>query len=195
MQALPMNSNTEIDAVRLALAKSSFWNIGYFAAGFIFWIWVLVTGVCFPIEEAKIYWLVGTFFIFPMAVSFSRIMGADPFSKGNILGELVGYTHLSVISLTFPVVILFMVYYPEAMIFFMAIAYCLDFYVMTWAFGSPLFGIHAAVRVIVVSIIWFAVPDLREIAIPVVVALAYLVTIALIPFLRNKWIKRHTENK
>jgi len=64
----------------------------------------------------------------------------------------------------------------------MAIANCLDFYVMTWAFGSPLFGIHAALWVVVVSIIWFAIPDWREIVIPAAVALAYLTTIVLIPF-------------
>lgn len=186
-----MNTNTDLHSIRYELAKRSFWNIGYFVTGFIFWIYVMGIKLYFPLEVAKIYWLVGTFFIFPMAVLFSWLIGADPFSKGNVLGELVGNTHLSVITLTFPIVILSMVYFPEAMILIMAIAYCLDFYVMTWAFGSPLFGIHAAVRVLVVSIIWFALPVWREIMIPALVALAYLTTIVLIPFLRSKWLKSH----
>ncbi len=183
-----MNTNTDLHSIRHDLAKRSFWNIGYFVAGLIFWIYVIVIEIYFPLEVAKIYWLVGTFFIFPIAVLISRIIGADPFSKGNILGELVGYTHMSVITLSFPIIILAMIYFPEAMILIMAIAYCLDFYVMTWAFGSPLFGIHAAVRVVVVSIIWFTIPDWREIAIPAVVALAYLTTLVLIPILRGRWL-------
>jgi hypothetical protein len=48
----------------------------------------------------------------------------------------------------------------------MAIAYCVDFYVMTWAFGTPLFGVHAAVRTLVVTLIWFAWPQWRMVAMP-----------------------------
>ena len=186
-----MNTNIDLHSIRVDLAKRSFWNIGYFAAGLTFWIYVIVIAIFFPLEVAKIYWLVGTFFIFPISVLISRLMGADPFTKGNILGELVGYTHMSVITLTFPIVILAMIHFPEAMILIMAITYCLDFYVMTWAFGCPLFGVHAAVRVVVVSIIWFVLPGWREIVIPAVVALAYLITFFLIPVLRGRWLNNY----
>lgn len=53
--------------------------------------------------------------IFPVAVALSRLLRADPFSNGNALGELVGHTHMSVITLTFPMVIAAFVYMPEAM--------------------------------------------------------------------------------
>ena len=184
-------TDDNLQALRVDLAQRSFWNLGYFVAGLVFWLYVIATDVYFPLEVAKIYWLVGTFFIFPIAVLVSRLVGADPFSKGNRLGELVGYTHMSVIALTFPVVIFSLIYFPEAMILILAIAYCLDFYVMTWAFGSPLFGIHAAARVVIVTVIWFALPDWRKIALPAMVALAYLVTVILIPILRRKWLAMH----
>lgn len=183
----------ELRALRTDLATRSFWNIGFFIAGFLFWIFVLITGQIFALEQSKVLWLVGTFFILPMAALSSKIVGADPFTKGNRLADLVGYTHMSTISLSFPLVIASFVYFPEAMLLVMAIAYCIDFYVMSWAFGTRIFGIHAAARVLLVSIAWFAFPSLRVIAIPVIVAVAYIVTVLLIPVLRSKWLREASE--
>lgn len=175
-------------AVRIDLAKRSSWNIGYFVSGLVFWLYVAIVAASVPLEVARIYWLVGTFFIFPVAVLASRLLGVDPFSKGNALGEFVGYTHMSVITLTFPIVLASFLYFPEAMVLIMAILYCVDFYVMTWAFGSRIFGIHAAARVVAVTAIWFALPTGRDVVVALTVAVAYLVTVALIPPLRRRWL-------
>jgi hypothetical protein len=140
-----MNSDS-LHSLRIDLARRSQWNIGYFCSGFVFWVYAAVVGGSQPLPMARIYWLVGSMVIFPVAVALSRLLRADPFSNGNALGELVGHTHMSVITLTFPVVIAAFVYMPEALPLVMAIAYCVDFYVMTWAFGTPLFGVHAAVH-------------------------------------------------
>ena len=174
--------------LRKDLAIRSFWNIGSFIAGFLFWILVLLTGQLYPLEQAKLLWLVGTFFIFPIALIASKILGAEPFTRGNLLADLIGYTHMSVIALSFPLVIASFVYFPEAMLLVMAIAYCIDFYVMSWAFGTKIFGIHAAVRVLLVSVVWFAFPAIRLVAIPIIVAFSYLATVALIPVVRRKWL-------
>ena len=183
-------TDTTVHALRVDLAQRSFWNVGYFVAGLCFWLYVVALDIYFSLDVANIYRLVGTFFILPVAVLVSRLLHADPFSKGNALGELVGYTHMSVITLTYPIVIFCMLYVPEAMILVLAIAYCLDFYVMTWAFGSPLFSMHAAVRVVIVTIIWFARPAWREIVLPATVAVAYLATVILIPILRRQWLAK-----
>jgi Family of unknown function (DUF7010) len=184
-----MNSDS-LHSLRIDLARRSQWNIGYFCSGFVFWVYAAVVGGSHPLPIARIYWLVGSMLVFPVAVALSRLLRADPFSNGNALGELVGHTHMSVITLTFPVVIAAFVYMPEAMPLVMAIAYCVDFYVMTWAFGTPLFGVHAAVRTPVVTLIWFAWPQWRMVAIPAFVALAYLFTVALIPPLRRRWMRQ-----
>jgi len=181
----------DISKLRVDAAKHSNWNIGFFAAGLLFWIFVGITGNIFSLESARIYWLVGTFFIFPLAVLISKIFNADPFMKGNILGELVGYTHMSVITLSFPIVLVTLLYFPEALILVMAITYCLDFFVMSWAYDTPLFGIHAAFRTIVVTIIFFAVPSWRLSILPAFVAFCYLLTVILIPMLRKKWVVKH----
>jgi hypothetical protein len=54
--------------------------------------YVAVIGSTLPLDVAKVYWLVGTFLIFPLAVAISHLWRADPFCKGNDLGELVSYT-------------------------------------------------------------------------------------------------------
>ncbi len=182
-------TGTDLRLLRIDLAQRSRWNIGYFCGGLVFWLYVAVIGSVLPPDVAKVYWLVGTFTMFPFAVAISRICRADPFCKGNDLGELVGYTHMSVVAMTFPIIIAVFIYLPQALLLVMAISYCLDFYVMTWAFGSRLFGLHAALRTLVVTVIWFALPRWRASVLPLVVAMAYLVTVILIPPLRRQWLK------
>lgn len=177
--------------LRIDLAARSQWNIGYFYAGLVFWLYAAVVGWTFPLQIAKVYWLVGTFFIFPMAVLASKLLRADPFSKGNPLGEIVGYTHMSVLGMTLPIVLIAAALYPDLMILVMAIAYSLDFFLMSWAFGSRIFGIHASVRTVVVSGIWLALPGERAWLIPIAVALAYGTTVLLLPRLRRQWQARH----
>ena len=177
--------------LRIDLAARSQWNIGYFYAGLVFWLYAAVVGWTFPLQIAKVYWLVGTFFIFPMAVLASKLLRADPFSKGNPLGEIVGYTHMSVLGMTLPIVLIAAARYPDLMILVMAIAYSLDFFLMSWAFGSRIFGIHASVRTVVVSGIWLALPGERAWLIPIAVALAYGTTVLLLPRLRRQWQARH----
>ena len=180
-----------LDDLRLDLAARSQWNIGYFYAGLVFWLYAAVVGWVFPLQIAKVYWLIGTFFIFPMAILASKLLGADPFSKGNPLGEIVGYTHMSVLGMTLPIVLIAAALYPDLMILVMAIAYSLDFFLMSWAFGSRIFGIHASVRTVVVSAIWLFLPTERVWLIPVAVALAYGATALLIPRIRRRWQEKH----
>lgn len=178
-------------SLRVDAAERGKWNIGFFAAGLVFWCGAAIVGAQLPLETARIYWFAGTFLIFPLAVLFSRLCKADPFTKGNALGDLVGYTHMSVIALTTPLIFAVLLYHPEMLLLAMAILYCIDFYVMSWAFGTPLFGVHAALRTAAVSLIWFAAPEWRSTVLPAVVALFYLGTLILSPMLRRRWLATH----
>ena len=175
------------------LAARSHWNIGFFISGFLFWIYVAIVGSLFELNVAKTYWLVGTFFIFPVAVFSSKFVGADPFTKGNRLADLVGFTHMSVIVLSFPMVIASYIYSPELMLLVMGICYCIDFYVMSWAYGSRIFGVHAAVRMLAITVVWFFLPELRPLVIPIVIALAYLITVLLIPGRRKGFLNNYAK--
>lgn len=186
-----MKNDFDLRHLRLDATQRGKWNIGFFIAGLIFWAFATYVGTHFELDVARVYWLVGSFLIFPLAVSASHLVRADPFTKGNSLGELVGYTHMSVITLTFPLVLWAFLFKPELMLLIMAIVYCVDFYVMTWAFDTPLFGVHAAVRTIAVSVIWFAMPDWRFSILPATVAAFYLATIVLSLILRARWLAAH----
>jgi hypothetical protein len=179
---------TNLIKLRIDAAIRGKWNIGFFAAGLIFWIFIGVISNVLPLEKARFHMIAGTFLIFPMAVLFSKIFKADPFTKGNAIGELIGYTHMSVIALSFPIVIVTATYLPTALILVMAILNCLDFYVMSWGFGTNLFALHAAFRTILVTVLYFVIPTYKFIIIPVVLALFYLSTLILIPILRAKWL-------
>jgi hypothetical protein len=174
--------------LRLDLAVRSKWNIGFFWAGLVFWLYAAVVGWLHPLQVARIYWLFGTALIFPVAMLVSKLVRADAFSKGNPLGEAVGYTHMSVILMTLPMVLVAFYRYPEFMVLIMAISFSLDFYLMSWAFGSPLFALHSTIRTVAVTALWFAYPTLRAWLIPVVVAAAYAVTVVLSPVLRARWL-------
>jgi hypothetical protein len=89
---------------RIDLAARNKWNIGYFRAGLVFWLHAAVIGWVVSGHVAKVYWPIGAFFMFSMAIPASRVLGADPFSNGKPLGEVVGYTHMSVFGMTLPVI-------------------------------------------------------------------------------------------
>ena len=186
-----MQSATDLAFLRADLADRSFWNIGYFVAGCLLWLAIFAAGQLLSVEDARFAWIAATFFVLPVAVAASRVLKADPFCSDNALGNLIGYTHMSVIALSMPIVVMLCLIDPEAQLLAMAILYCIDFYVMSWAFGSRLFGIHAAVRTVVVTVIWFAAPDLRLSLLPLTVAAIYFLTVVAIPVVRRRWLAEH----
>ena len=181
--------NTNLADLRVDLAMRSGWNIGFFVAGLLLWVAILITNLTVPVETGRVIWIVLTFGVLPVAVLVSKLVRADPFCNDNPLGQLVGYTHMSVVSLAFPIVIITAIYNPDIQLLTMAILYSIDFYVMSWAFGSAVFGIHAAARTVLVTIIWVAFPELRLTLVPIIVATFYLGTVLLLPIARRKWIE------
>jgi len=175
--------------IRISLARSSKWNLGYFVAGFFLWLAIFIIGRIYPIEIAKWLWIAATFFVLPVAVGTSKLIGADPFSNANPLGRLIGYTHMSVISLSLPIIVLLAIYSSEIQLLAMAILYCIDFYVMTWAFGARLIALHAAIRTVLVTGAWVAFPEQRLFFVPVITSAMYAITIVLIPVLRRRALR------
>lgn len=184
-----MHQSDSIQDLRIDLAKRSKWNIGFYWSGLVFWLFVLITGNVFPLDTAKYYWLIGGFCIVPVAIPFSQLLGAEAFPKDNTLADLAGRTHATVNVLAFPAILVPLIFYPEAQILMMAVIYCVDFFVFTWAFGSRLFIIAASLRVAGASAIWFLLPEFRLTLLPLFVALTYGALTIAIPVQRRKWEK------
>lgn len=96
---------------------------------------------------------------------------------------------MSVITLSFPILVITAIYDPHIQLLAMAILYSIDFYVMTWAFGSAIFALHAAARTVAVTVVWIAFPVNRLMLIPVVVAAFYAGTLVLLPVARGRWMR------
>ena len=175
--------------LRVNLAIRSGWNIGFFVAGMLLWIGILITNLTVPIETGRMIWVALTFGVFPVAVLVSKLVQVDPFCNDNPLGQLVGYSHMSVVSLSVPIFVITAIYDPHIQLLAMAILLSIDFYVMSWAFGSAIFGLHAAARTVLVSVIWAVFPESRLTLIPIVVAAFYLGTVILLPIARRRWIR------
>ena len=186
-----MNEMDSLKELRLDLARKSKWNIGFYWSGLVFWIFVLVIGNILSLSTAKFVWLIGGFFIVPIAIPFSRLFGAVAFPKNNSLADLAGQTHATVTMFGFPMVLVPLIFYPEAQILMMAILYCIDFYVFGWVFGSRIFVIGASVRVIGSTAIWFFLPEYRLTILPAFVALTYLALVIAIPIYRARWEEAH----
>jgi hypothetical protein len=182
-----MDKSDNIQDLQIDLATRSKWNIGFYWSGLVYWIFVLIVANVLPLDTAKFIWLIGGFFIVPVAIPFSRLAGAEAFPKNNPLADLAGQTHATVNMLGFPIVLVPLIFYPEAQILMMAIIYCIDFYVFTWAFGSRLFIVAAVIRVVGASAIWFFLPEFRLTLLPAFVALTYLGLTIAIPIQRKKW--------
>lgn len=182
-----MTNHDSLQALRIDLAKKSKWNIGFYWSGFFYWIFVLAVGVAFPLDTAKYMWLIGGFLIVPVAIPLSRFLGAEAFPKANTLADLAGQTHATVNVLGFPVILVSLIFYPEAQILMMAIMYCIDFYVFTWVFGSRLFLVAASIRVMGACVIWFFLPEIKLTLLPAFIALTYLGLMVAIPHQRKKW--------
>lgn len=120
MNASVPSGDHGLDALRVRAAEASQWNIGYFVAGFLFWAYAAAVGQLLEIDDRRFALVAGTFFIFPLAAGVSKLLRADPFGKGNPLTELVGYTHMSVIALSFPLIIALAIHEPDALILAMA---------------------------------------------------------------------------
>ncbi|QSE98660.1 DUF7010 family protein [Fulvivirga lutea] len=181
-------------SLRVDLAKRSKWNIGYFASGCFFWIFVGFVTNNYSVEKSRIYLVLGTFFIFPMALLLSKIFKADPFSTKNTLGKLIGITHMCVVFFSLPLVVLTAMTEPNSLILVMAVLYCLDFYVMAWSFGTWIFTAHAILRIIIVTLIYMVFPAYIFTIIPFSIAFLYLITIIFSQILRKRWINNQVNN-
>jgi hypothetical protein len=71
----------DLHDLRIDAAERGQWAIGFFAAGAVFWTAATVIGLTVELNLARIFWIVGTFLILPVAIMFSHMFRADPFTK------------------------------------------------------------------------------------------------------------------
>jgi hypothetical protein len=177
-----------LSALRVDLATRSKWNVGYLCAGVVYWTFAAIVGTMLPMRSAALLWMIGGFTVFPMAIGLSYLLRSDPFCKGNPLGSLMGLAHGGMIGFSIPLLIALFRDHPMALPLAAAIVFGASFTVFFWAFGHPLFLVHIIVRVAGATAIWFALPAYRFSVLPAFVAALYVISLALVPAARQRWL-------
>ncbi len=146
------------------------------AAGAVYWLALGVAGLFLPPRE----WSLAAFFtsglIFPLGIALQKPFRARLFEPSP-LSPLFGFAMIP-IALSFAVTI--PAFYTEVSLVPLALSVGMTVHwpVVGWIYAKPGFVVHAVIRTAAVCALWFLMPDARFVAIPFMVGLIYLGTVA-----------------
>ncbi len=173
-----MSTDRTLNELRAEFGRSRF--LAFPIAGAVAWSAAGVFGVFLPdAGSASIALFMCMPAIFPIAFLISRFTGEDVFgAKGQ--NEL---DHLFVLGilmsmLVWGIVIPFWMVEPSSLPLGVGILAGLMWVPLSWMLQHWVGLFHAIARTVLVVMAWFLFPDDRFVAIPVVVVIAYLISIA-----------------
>ena len=139
--------------------------------------WLALTGLGFYLEPTVwgIAAAVGSGLIFPLGVMLQGVFRSPFMRVKSPLTQPVIFSVIA-INLLWPVHIAIILNAPEIAPLSLAIGMALHWPVIGWVYGSQFGIIHAAVRVAIVSAIWFVLPEFRFTLLPLSVVIVYAVT-------------------
>ncbi len=142
-------------------------------AGGIYWAVVGMLGFYLPPSDWAFVAAAGSGMIFPLGLLLQRPL-RSPFMKAK--SPLSGVTMAAIIAinLLWPVHFVLISAMPEAAPLALAIGMTLHWPIIGWGYASRVCLLHALVRVAVVTVIWYALPELRFTGIPFAVSVLYL---------------------
>ena len=145
------------------------------AAGVVYWLALGVAGFYLEPNEWALLGFITSGLIFPLGMLLSKPLKANLMVK-TPLSSLIFPAMVSMF-LIWPIIIAGYLTSISLVPLFLAIGMSLHWPAIGWMYGSRVCLIHAIIRVGLVTIIWFALPDYRFTAIPILVSLIYLFTI------------------
>jgi hypothetical protein len=144
-------------------------------AGFIYW---LLLGIAGYYLAPRTWCLLGFFtsgLIFPLGLLLSKPMKSNLMLKAPLSGVVM--PAMTAMFLSWPMIIAGYVTDFSLVPLFLAIGMTLHWPVIGWMYGSKTCIAHAISRVVVVTAIWFALPEQRFTLLPVAVSIIYFITI------------------
>ncbi|MGA0560149.1 DUF7010 family protein [Larkinella sp. VNQ87] len=170
-----MNFTELLDRERRHVFISSNGGIALPAAGAIYWLALGVAG--FYLRPGL--WMLVAFsasgLIFPLGLWLQKPLRANLMLKSPLAG-LVGPALLSMM-LSWPVTIAASGVHSSLAPLALAIGMSLHWPAIGWLFNCRVCHAHALVRVLVVTAIWYGFPAERFTAVPLAVALVYVLTV------------------
>ncbi len=147
-------------------------------AGAMVWAAVGLTALFVPPHVANYVLLFGSGAIFPIGLVLARVLGENPLASGNPLSRLMG---LCVLMVNLLWALHLTLFFTEARLFplSLGIGLGLHWVVFSWIIGHPLGTIHAALRTILATALWWAFPEYlaSAVALGVVTAYAYSIRV------------------
>jgi len=144
-------------------------------AGTLYWLVLTGLGTVFTPTLWGVAAAAGSGLIFPLGLMLQGLFRSPFMSVKSPLTQPVIYSVIA-INLLWPVHIAIILNAPEIAPLSLAIGMALHWPVIGWVYGSRFGIVHAAIRIALVSGIWFALPEFRFTLLPLSVVIVYAVT-------------------
>jgi hypothetical protein len=142
-------------------------------AGAVYWAVIGVMGFYLDPADWAYAAAIGSGLIFPLGLLLQGPF-RSPFMKAKSPLSGVTMSAIIAINLLWPVHFVVIAVLPEAAPLSLAIGMTLHWPMIGWSYASRVCLIHALVRTAVVTLIWYALPDLRLTGIPFAVSALYV---------------------
>ena len=147
-------------------------------AGAVYWALLTWVGTFTDLESwaAIAFPLSGV--IFPLALIFAKLMKCNFLKDKSAVGDVLLPTFISMLLFWAMLNMAIKSSAPDLIVPILAIGMCLHWPVIGWTYGrTALFTAHSLIRTVVVVYIWFAMPDHILTALPLAVAVIYILTV------------------
>jgi len=142
-------------------------------AGAVYWAAAAIAGVYLEPGDWAFAAAAGSGLIFPLGLLLQGIC-RSPFMKAKSPLGGSAMAGILAINLLWPVHFAIISVFPEAAPLTLAIGMALHWPIIGWGYASRVCLFHAIVRVIAVTALWYALPELRLVAIPLAVSALYV---------------------
>lgn len=142
-------------------------------AGAVYWAVAGVLGFYLEPGDWAYAAAAGSGMIFPLGLLLQGAL-RSPFMKAKSPLSGVTMSAIIAINLLWPVHFVLISVLPEAAPLTLAIGMTLHWPIIGWAYASRVCMIHALVRTLVVTLIWYGLPELRFTGIPFAVSALYV---------------------
>ena len=165
-------------------------------AGALYWAILAWTGTFTELEvwAAIAFPLSGL--IFPLALIFAKILKCNFMKDKSAVGSVLLPTFISMLLFWPMLIMTAKSSSPELIVPILAIGMSLHWPVVGWSYGrTSLFTAHAFLRAGVVTLIWFTLPDKVLTAMPLSIAVIYLLTVFAIYLDVSRMKSKHISRK
>ena len=150
------------------------------AAGAVYWLALGIAGFYLSQNAWCLAAFVTSGLIFPLGMLLSKPLGADLFIESPLANLF--FPALLPVGLSFALTIPMYFVDPSLVPLGLAVGMSLHWPTIGWIYGKPAFVVHAVVRVVLVVVIWFAIPSATFTGLPLSVGFVYVATFAWLLF-------------